>query len=100
MGKIGGLESDNVINMIKVRLHASHTHSSLPKIRRNNQMVAAATKVAWPVNATAMYPLQIVIIRPIRHRSAFVGLDKVHCRARRNAKGGWVDVGCQSCTGG
>jgi len=43
MGKIGGLESDNVINMIKVRLHGSRTHLSLPKMRRDNQMAAAAT---------------------------------------------------------
>jgi len=58
MGKVGGLESENIINMIKVRLHASRTHLSLPKMRRDNQMVAAATKkVAWPVNATARYPL-------------------------------------------
>jgi hypothetical protein len=43
MGKIGGLESENVINMIKVRLHASRTHLSLPKMSRGNQMAAAAT---------------------------------------------------------
>ena len=42
MGKIGGLESDNVINMIKVRLHVSRTHLSSPKIRRDNQIAAAA----------------------------------------------------------
>jgi hypothetical protein len=40
MDKIGGPESDNVINMVKVRLHASRTHLSLPKMRRDNQMAA------------------------------------------------------------
>jgi len=43
MCKIGRLESDNVMNMIKVRLHASRTHLSLPKMRHDNKMVAAAT---------------------------------------------------------
>jgi len=42
MGKIGGPESDDVINMIKVRLHASRTHLSSPKMKRDNQMAAAA----------------------------------------------------------
>jgi hypothetical protein len=76
MGKIGGLESDsdNVINMIKVRLHASRTHLSLPKMRRDNQMAAAATneggvasKRHSNVPSSSRYPhgprYQIVIIR-------------------------------------
>jgi len=58
VGKVGGLKSENIINMNKVRLHASRTHLSLPRMRRDNQIVAAATKkVAWLVSATAMYPL-------------------------------------------
>jgi len=43
MGKIGGLESDNVINMIEMRLHASRTYLSLPNMKRDNQMATAAT---------------------------------------------------------
>jgi hypothetical protein len=46
MGKIGGLEWDNVINMIEARLHVSRTHSSLPK------------------NATVICPLLLVDTSP------------------------------------
>ena len=54
--------------MIKVKLHASRTHLSLPKMRRDNQMAAAATKkVAWPVlNATAILRFGVRGIRTVK----------------------------------
>jgi len=78
MGKIGGLEWDNVIDMIEARLHVSRTHSSLPK----------NATVSWPLLLLDTSPCHMVldfgsvIIRLMIRRRKCIGLEKLKLPTR------------------